>query len=89
MQFIDRLDEFLENSKSANLPFFLYGILNIDIIPDNLLSQNFLNCIHSNGFLINGLEPIRVTAIASTCLDHFTSDKLTEPHSMKLNREHL
>ena len=45
MQFIDRLDEFLENSKSANHPFILCGDLNTDIIPDNLLSQNYLNCI--------------------------------------------
>ena len=41
MQFIDELDEFLENSKSANHPFILCGDLYIDIIPDNLLSQLF------------------------------------------------
>ena len=89
MQFIDRLDEFLENSKSANHPFILCGDLNIDIIPDNLLSQNYLNCIHSNGFSINGREPTRVTATSSICLDHFIFGNLTEPHSMVLNSEHL
>ena len=89
MQFIDRLDEFLENSKIANHPFILCGDLNIDIIPDNLLSKNYLNCIHSNGFSINGREPTRVTAASSTCLGHFIFDNLTEPHSMVLNSEHL
>ena len=47
------------------------GYFIIDTRQNNLLVQNYMNIITSNGFEITRDEATRVTENTQTCLDHF------------------
>ena len=78
LTFIDQLDKFLEDNSSPSIPFVICGDFNIDLSKVNQLSNNYLNCIFSNGFELGDTKGTRVTDTTNTCLDHFIYQNLTE-----------
>ena len=76
LEFVDTLDVFLESFSESIDPIVICGDTNIDILMENNLSKNYKGCIASNGFVINEAIPTRVVDNSSTCLDHFTFQKI-------------
>ena len=76
LQFIDKLDKFLENFSSKEKPFLICGDFNINTLEQNLLVENYQNCIAANGFEIFCNTPTRVTESTSSSIDHFIFQNL-------------
>ena len=58
-------------------------------MQSNLLAQNYMNNISSNGFEIASNEATRVTDNSKTCLDHFIFQNISVPNSKVLNCEKI
>ena len=50
LEFLNKLDSFLEENNNHNHPIVICGDLNIDIMKTNLVSKNYQNTIIANGF---------------------------------------
>ena len=87
--FIDQLDKFLEDNSSPSILFVICGDFNIDIAKVNQLSNNYLNCIFSNGFELGDTKGTRVTDTTNTCLDHFIYQNLTETDHQVLENQNF
>ena len=76
IEFTEILDKVMGNISSQKIPTVICGDFNINILKNNLLTQKYINSIHSNGFSITPSEPTRVTNSSATCIDHFIYQNL-------------
>ena len=79
LEFLNKLDSFLEENNDHNNPMIICGDLNIDIMKTNLVSKNYQNTITANGFEKSEVYPTRITKISSTSLDHFIYRNVPNP----------
>ena len=79
LEFLNKLDSFLEENNNHNHPIVICGDLNIDIMKTNLVSKNYQNTIIANGFEKSEVYPTRITKNSSTSLDHFIYRNVVNP----------
>ena len=89
LEFVDNLDNFLNDKSSNKTPVIVCGDFNINILEQNLLTKNYSNAIVSNGFEIGPMEPTRVTETSSTCLDHFIFQNVSKSKMIVLKNEEI
>ena len=65
MEFLNTLEDFLENTSIANQPTVICGDINIDILANNLLTRNYTELIQSFGCSLYPDEPTRLTNISN------------------------
>ena len=71
IEFLNTLEDFLENTSIANQPTVICDDINIDILANNLLTRNYTELIQSFGCSLYPDEPTRLKETSATCLDHF------------------
>ena len=71
MNFIEKVDEYVEEFNSVSVPVVICGDFNIDTLTTNLVSSNYKNAIIGNGFEIQPENPTRVSENSKTCIDQF------------------
>ena len=76
IEFTEILDNVMGKISSQKTPTLACGDFSINILKNNLLSQKYINSIHSNGFSITPSEHTRVTNSSATCIDQFIYQKL-------------
>ena len=74
IEFTEILDKVMGNISSQKVPTVICGDFNIT--KNNLLTQKYINSIHSNGFSRTPSELTRVTNSSATCIDHFIYQNL-------------
>ena len=89
LQFVNQLEDFLEMNNSTSEKVLICGDFNINTLLDNQLSTNYINGIISNGFEIFGIEPTRVSATSSTCIDHFIYKNLSDAKTKVMQYEEI
>ena len=77
----------MNNSTSEKV--LICGDFNINTLLDNQLSTSYINSIISNGFEIFGIEPTRVSATSSTCIDHFIYKNLSDARTKVMQYEEI
>ena len=89
LQLGNQLEDFLEMNNSTSEKVLICGDFNINTLLDNQLSVNYINSIISNGFEIFGIEPTRVSATSSTCIDHFIYKNLSDARTKVMQYEEI
>ena len=89
MNFVEKLDKFLNELTSVNCPTIITGDFNIDTHANNQLQSNYLCTITSNDFELANPETTRETSNSATCLDHFIYQNFANPEFNVLTHENF
>ena len=89
VDFIDTLDQYLQDNTSSTVPFVICGDFNIDTKFQNQIIKKYSDVIVSNGFaLFNEFDrATRVTDHSLTCIDHFIYQKIPDFSSLVLSHQ--
>ena len=71
-------DELLEQLEVGNKNMIICGDFKTNISGNNNQVKNYKNLLENFGLQYNNLEPTRVTATTSTCIDHMISNSQYE-----------
>ena len=83
--FLVLFDELLEQLEVGNKNMILCGDFNKNISGNNNQLKNYKNLLENLGLQVNNLEPTRVTATTSTCVDHMISNSQYENKTIESN----
>ena len=84
--FLVLFDELLEQLEIGNKNMILCGDFNTTISGNNNQVKNYKNLMENFGLQVNNLEPTRVTATTSTCIDHMISNSQYENKTIESNK---
>ena len=91
VDFIDTLDQYLQDNTSATVPFVICGDFNIDTKVQNQITRKYSDVIVSNGFaLFNEFDQAtRVTDHSATYFDHFIYQNIPVFSSVVLSHQNI
>ena len=76
MHFVNIFDQLLEEITSEQIPAIIWGDIDIDVKPTELLKSKDLNDKEANGFKMISNEAARVTHISRTCKDYVITQNI-------------
>ena len=89
--FIDTLDQYLQDNTSATIPIVICGDFNINTKVQIQSTRKYADVLVSNGFsLFNEFDQAtRVNDESATCIDHFLYQNISEVSSVVLSHQNI